>query len=119
MTQMAAPPVPAINAGEVSTEQHVIIRRPASEKAARFAVALINAVLGTITAWVLVRESFRGKSFVNAIIAFVVRLFATSLRKNSTSSFASTMKPVPVGTVATMLPFGAKLSVLLSWMRLS
>jgi sulfate/thiosulfate transport system permease protein len=32
------------------------------------AVALINAVLGTITAWVLVRETFRGKSFVNAII---------------------------------------------------
>jgi sulfate transport system permease protein len=32
------------------------------------AVALINAVLGTITAWVLVRDSFRGKSLVNAII---------------------------------------------------
>ena len=32
------------------------------------AVALINAVLGTITAWVLVRDSFRGKALVNAII---------------------------------------------------
>jgi sulfate/thiosulfate transport system permease protein len=32
------------------------------------AVALINAVLGTITAWVLVRDDFRGKSLVNAII---------------------------------------------------
>ena len=32
------------------------------------AVALINAVLGTITAWVLVRDTFRGKSLVNAII---------------------------------------------------
>jgi sulfate transport system permease protein len=32
------------------------------------AVALINAVLGTITAWVLVRDSFRGKPLVNAII---------------------------------------------------
>ena len=32
------------------------------------AVALINAVLGTITAWVLVRDSFRGKSLVNAVI---------------------------------------------------
>jgi sulfate/thiosulfate transport system permease protein len=32
------------------------------------AVALINAVLGTVTAWVLVRDSFRGKSLVNAII---------------------------------------------------
>ena len=32
------------------------------------AVALLNAVLGTITAWVLVRDDFRGKSLVNAII---------------------------------------------------
>jgi sulfate/thiosulfate transport system permease protein len=31
-------------------------------------VALVNAVLGTITAWVLVRDDFRGKSLVNAII---------------------------------------------------
>jgi sulfate transport system permease protein len=30
--------------------------------------ALTNAVLGTITAWVLVRDDFRGKSAVNAII---------------------------------------------------
>ena len=32
------------------------------------AVALINAVLGTITAWVLVRDSFRGQALVNAVI---------------------------------------------------
>jgi sulfate transport system permease protein len=32
------------------------------------AVALTNAVLGTITAWVLVRDDFRGKALVNAII---------------------------------------------------
>jgi sulfate transport system permease protein len=31
-------------------------------------VALLNAVLGTLTAWVLVRDDFRGKSLVNAII---------------------------------------------------
>lgn len=31
-------------------------------------VSLMNAVLGTITAWVLVRDDFRGKSMVNAII---------------------------------------------------
>jgi len=31
-------------------------------------VSVINAVLGTITAWVLVRDDFRGKSAVNAII---------------------------------------------------
>jgi sulfate transport system permease protein len=32
------------------------------------AVSLLNAVLGTITAWVLVRDDFRGKTLVNAII---------------------------------------------------
>jgi sulfate transport system permease protein len=35
---------------------------------ASFVVALLNAVLGTITAWVLVRDDFRGKTFVNAVI---------------------------------------------------
>ena len=33
-----------------------------------FAVSILNAVLGTITAWVLVRDDFRGKTVVNAII---------------------------------------------------
>jgi sulfate transport system permease protein len=32
------------------------------------AVSLVNAVLGTITAWVLVRDEFRGKGVVNAVI---------------------------------------------------
>jgi sulfate/thiosulfate transport system permease protein len=31
-------------------------------------VALINAVVGTVTAWVLVRDDFRGKPVVNAVI---------------------------------------------------
>ena len=31
-------------------------------------VSLVNAVLGTITAWVLVRDDFRGKALVNAVI---------------------------------------------------
>jgi sulfate transport system permease protein len=31
-------------------------------------VVLINAVVGTVIAWVLVRDSFRGKSVVNALI---------------------------------------------------
>ena len=30
--------------------------------------ALTNAVLGTVTAWVLVRDDFRGKALVNAVI---------------------------------------------------
>lgn len=32
------------------------------------AVSVVNAVLGTVTAWVLVRDEFHGKSLVNAII---------------------------------------------------
>ena len=32
------------------------------------AVSLLNAVLGTITAWVLVRDDFRGKALMNAVI---------------------------------------------------
>ena len=32
------------------------------------AVALVNAVVGTATAWVLVRDDFRGKRLVNAVI---------------------------------------------------
>jgi sulfate/thiosulfate transport system permease protein len=35
---------------------------------ASLVVALINAVLGTVTAWVLVRDDFPGKALVNAII---------------------------------------------------
>jgi len=35
---------------------------------ASLVVALINAVLGTIVAWVLVRDEFRGKEIVNALI---------------------------------------------------
>jgi sulfate transport system permease protein len=33
-----------------------------------FVVVAINAVFGTITAWMLVRDDFRGKSLVNAVI---------------------------------------------------
>ena len=35
---------------------------------ASLAVSVLNAVLGTITAWVLVRDDFRGKAAVNAVI---------------------------------------------------
>jgi sulfate/thiosulfate transport system permease protein len=35
---------------------------------ASLAVAVVNAVLGTVTAWVLVRDDFRGKSLMNAVI---------------------------------------------------
>src|SRR5215212_869442 len=32
------------------------------------AVVLVNVVFGTLIAWVLVRDDFRGKSFVNSLI---------------------------------------------------
>jgi sulfate/thiosulfate transport system permease protein len=35
---------------------------------ASLGVSVLNAVLGTITAWVLIRDDFRGKAIVNAII---------------------------------------------------
>ncbi len=35
---------------------------------AAIVVVLINGVLGTVTAWVLVRDDFRGKSLVNSVI---------------------------------------------------
>lgn len=35
---------------------------------ASLAVVLVNAVFGTLIAWVLVRDSFRGKGIVNALI---------------------------------------------------
>jgi sulfate transport system permease protein len=35
---------------------------------AALVVSLLNAVLGTVTAWVLVRDAFRGQSLVNAVI---------------------------------------------------
>jgi sulfate/thiosulfate transport system permease protein len=36
--------------------------------AASLIVVLVNAVAGTLIAWVLVRDSFRGKAFINALI---------------------------------------------------
>jgi sulfate/thiosulfate transport system permease protein len=51
---------------EVSTPEAVAALRLTFEAAA--IAALVNAVLGTLTAWVLVRDEFRGKSVVNAVI---------------------------------------------------
>jgi sulfate/thiosulfate transport system permease protein len=36
--------------------------------AASFVVAIVNALVGTLIAWVLVRDEFRGKNVVNALI---------------------------------------------------
>ena len=42
--------------------------RCCSPSRSRAVVALINVVTGTLIAWVLVRDDFRGKALVNAII---------------------------------------------------
>src|SRR5829696_7131978 len=42
--------------------------------AASVAVAVINAVMGTVIAWILVRDRFRGQSVVNAVIDLPVAL---------------------------------------------
>ncbi len=46
-----------------------------------FMMILINAVMGTLTAWVLVRHSFPGKSIVNALIdlPFAIPTIVTGL----------------------------------------
>jgi len=51
---------------EVSSPQAVAALR--LTLVASLVVALVNAVFGTLIAWVLVRDSFRGQSVVNAVI---------------------------------------------------
>ena len=56
---------------ELLGRRHVARRRSPPSKltlGAAAIVSLLNAVLGTMTAWVLVRDDFRGKAAVNAII---------------------------------------------------
>ncbi|MEA2295116.1 MAG: sulfate/thiosulfate transport system permease protein, partial [Solirubrobacteraceae bacterium] len=50
----------------VSSRQAVAALRLSLECAV--AVAAINAVAGTLTAWVLVRDAFRGRGVINALI---------------------------------------------------
>ena len=50
----------------ISTPEAVAALRLTFETAA--IAALVNAVLGTVIAWVLVRDEFRGKSLMNAVI---------------------------------------------------
>ena len=52
---------------EVATSPEALAALKLSLGAA-LVVSLVNAVFGTITAWVLVRDDFRGKSVVNAVI---------------------------------------------------
>ena len=43
-------------------------RRSSSHWSLSLVVAVVNAVMGTLIAWVLVRDEFRGKKFVNSLI---------------------------------------------------
>ena len=42
--------------------------RSSSPSGRRLVVSLLNAVFGTVTAWALVRDDFRGKNVLNAVI---------------------------------------------------
>ncbi len=67
-------PLAAVVARATQTDVWAAVTTPASLDALRLtlvsslAVAAVNVVLGTLTAWVLVRDEFRGKGVVNALI---------------------------------------------------
>ncbi len=76
---------------------------------------LVNAVLGTVTAWVLVRDDFRGKSAVNAVIdlpfalptivAGLVLLTLYGPRSPVGISFAYTRTAIFMALLFVTLPF--------------
>jgi sulfate transport system permease protein len=51
-----------------SATNSVVVKALGITLAASLAVALIGAVMGTLVAWVLVRDDFRARRFVNALI---------------------------------------------------
>ena len=51
-----------------SISNHLVVTALLVTLSASLAVALIGAVMGTVVAWVLVRDEFRGKRFINALI---------------------------------------------------
>jgi sulfate transport system permease protein len=67
-------PLAAVVVRATETDVWAAVTTPASLDALRLtlvsslAVAAVNVVLGTLTAWVLVRDEFRGKGVVNALI---------------------------------------------------
>ena len=68
-------------------------------------VALINAVIGTLIAWVLVRDEFRGKRVVNALIdlpfalpTIVASIVLLSLYGPDSPSASTSTRPGPVSS---------------------
>ena len=69
---LAAVVAEAFSGGWASSGRPSRTRTPSPRSSSRWSISLvvvaINAVVGTVIAWVLVRDDFRGKSVVNAII---------------------------------------------------
>jgi sulfate transport system permease protein len=76
--------------------------------AASFVVVLINAVLGTITAWVLVRDDFPGKSVVNAVIDLPFAL-PTIVAGLTLLAFYGPQSPVGINVAFTRTAIGLAL----------
>jgi sulfate/thiosulfate transport system permease protein len=67
---------------------------------ASLGVAAINAVAGTLIAWVLVRDRFRGKSFINALIDLPFAL-PTIVAGITLLALYGASSPVGINVVAT------------------
>jgi sulfate transport system permease protein len=74
-----------------------------------FVIVLINAVMGTIIAWVLVRDEFRGKRFVNSIIDLP---FALPTIVAGLTLLALYGQDSPIGINATYTKFAVGLALL-------
>jgi sulfate/thiosulfate transport system permease protein len=67
---------------------------------ASLGVAAVNAVAGTLVAWVLVRDRFRGKSFINALIDLPFAL-PTIVAGITLLALYGASSPVGINVVAT------------------
>jgi sulfate/thiosulfate transport system permease protein len=107
-------------AAEAGNFEHAVTNREAVSAlkltlGLALAVALVNAVVGTATAWVLVRDDFRGKRIVNAlidlpfalptIVAGLTLLALYGPRGSSGINLAYTRAGVMVALLFVTLPF--------------
>jgi sulfate/thiosulfate transport system permease protein len=75
---------------------------------ASFAIAAINAVMGTVLAWVLVRDDFRGKGAVNALIDLPFAL-PTIVAGLTLIAFYGVRSPIGVNLAFTRVAVGLAL----------
>ena len=90
----------------VSSRQAVAALRLSLE--ASLLVAAINAVAGTLIAWVLVRDDFRGKAFVNALIDLPFAL-PTIVAGITLLALFGPRSPVGINVVGTQAAIGLAL----------